>query len=98
MFLFCLVFAMSLCASVYILKQISYVRLTFMSVSSKYMNAFHLHFHLTNFDHYGSTEGTCGKKYSSRANDIRSRAHDIIISFPRHNISCPRHNYLVPTT
>ena len=35
----------------YILKQNSYVRLTFMSVGPKRMNAFHSNFNLTNFNH-----------------------------------------------
>ena len=35
----------------YILKQQSYVGLTFKSASSKFMNAFHSNFHITNCDH-----------------------------------------------
>ena len=35
----------------FILKQKSYVGLTFMSASSKCMNTFYSNFHLTNFDH-----------------------------------------------
>ena len=38
----------------YILKQKSYVRLTFMSASAKCMNAFHLNFHITKCDHLES--------------------------------------------
>ena len=34
-----------------ILKQKSYVRLTFMFASAKYINAFHLNFHITNCDY-----------------------------------------------
>ena len=54
---------------------------------------------------YGSTEGTCEKKYLSRSHDIIISFPHHKISFPRHKISCPRHktlcprhNYLVPTT